>query len=502
MAFNTRLIDPFGEADCETEISKYGDRYEDIFFDEAPFNKPATEDFSYLIVGRKGSGKTALSTFLSFQTTIPDSRYVMLDVRQIYKKIFRKEASWTEQRRQLVIPELATAWDLIVWSHIIDSIRDDITPTDHGTQWQKLSPASIFEWLAQIIVDGDGDSRKVSADIERINSDTNLEDAKIAICKLCSRRPLIVAIDTLEQYDVNDNLLMYAQAALIEFAARFNAIYSEQGLHLKVFVPGEIFPYLYQRVVLNPSKSIKHPVFLLWRARDLLRLICWRLFKRLKGAGYEFTRNQLKVNWDNYKEVLDHMWTPFFGSQIENGNGHMEDSFPYVLRHTQMRPRQLIYLCNTIANRSLDSGRFPHAMSHEVRDGVREGEDWLAQEILNSYSSVHENVDKIIKALDGAPMRFPGSELDRRAKRTRSHWPPGRYSLDEFRRVVAEIGVVGRVRHGSSGARFISAEFEYSLPRHLNIAPEDECVIHPMFFAYLNTPPHNASIVMPFQGEE
>jgi hypothetical protein len=500
MSFNKGLIDPFGLADCETELSKYGKRYEDIFFDEAPFNKPALEHFSYLIVGRKGAGKTALSTFLSFQRSIPDSSYVELDVREIYKKIFHRGASWIDQRRQLVIPELAVAWDLIVWSHIIEAMRGDVQHVDQDSIWQTLSPASIFDRLAQIILSND--RREVSVDLEHINRDARLEEAKAEICRRCARRPLIVAIDTLEQYDINDNLLMYAQAALIEFAARFNAAYCDRGLHLKVFVPGEIFPYLYQKTVLNPSKSIKHPVFLLWRARDLLRLICWRLFKRLETAGYEFSQPQLSINWDSYKDVLDQMWTPFFGRQIKNGMGNMEDSFPYVLRHTQMRPRQLIYLCNTIANRSLYSGRFPSAMAHDVRDGVKEGEDWLAQEILNSYSSVHENVDTIIKALDGAPMSFPGSELDRRAKRTRSHWPSGRYSLDDFRRLVAEIGVVGRVRHGSSDSRFISAEFEYSLPRHLNIAPEDKCVVHPMFYEYLNIQPQSSSIVMPLQGEE
>src|SRR4051794_4382195 len=213
MSFNDDLVDPFGEADCETELSKYGKLYKEIFFDEAPFNKPAIKKFSYLIVGRKGSGKTALSIFLSFQKDIPDSRYVILDVRQIYDKIFRKEASWIDQRRQLAIPELTTAWDLIVWSHIIESIRDEIAP-DQRSQWYKLSPASIFEWLAQIIIGGDSDGRQVSTNLERINADTNIEGAKAVVCRICARRPLIVAIDTLEQYDVNDTLLMYAQAAL------------------------------------------------------------------------------------------------------------------------------------------------------------------------------------------------------------------------------------------------------------------------------------------------
>jgi len=500
MSFNNGLIDPFGLPDCEKERTKYGEQYEDIFFDEAPFNKPALEQFSYLIVGRKGAGKTALSAFLSFQKTIPNCRYVELDVFQIYKNIFHRASSWIDQRRQLVIPELAVAWDLLVWSYIIDAMGDEVQHVDRNAESRSFSPSSIFERLAQIIVSNDRE--KVSADLEKIKADASLEDAKAEVCRRCVRRPMIVAIDTLEQYDINDSLLMFAQAALIEFAANFNASYSDRGLHLKVFVPGEVFPYLYQRIVLNPAKSINHPVFLLWRARDLLRLICWRLFKRLEAAHYEFSRPQLHIDWENYRDVLGNMWTPFFGKQVENSKGFMEESFPYVLRHTQMRPRQLIYLCNTIANRSLRGNRFPQAMVQDVKEGVREGEDTLAKDILNSYSSVYENVDKIIPALKGAPMSFPGSELDRLAKRTRSQWPSGQYSLDEFRRLVAEIGVVGRVPLGNGSSQKISAEFEYSLSRHLNLAPEDQCVIHPMFYSHLSIDTRSSSIVMPFEGEQ
>lgn len=499
MPNNGRLLDPFGLADCETERTRYGERYEEIFFDEAPFNQPAIEPQSYLIIGRKGAGKTALSTFLSFQRTIPDARYVELDVHRIYREIFNRDAAWIGERRQLVIPELVVAWDLIVWSHIIEKVGEGTKNVDHDSWLARFSPAAIFERLAQIIVSSDPD--QVSSDLREIRSSEQLDEAKAEICRRCARRPLIVAIDTLEQSDINDHLLMLAQAALIEFAAGFNANYSDRGIHLKVFLSGEIYPHLYQRVVLNPAKSIKHPVFLLWRTRDLLRLICWRLFKRLEAVGYEFSRAQLKIDWDNYGQVLENMWTPFFGKQIENRNGYWEDSFPYVLRHTQMRPRELIFLCNMIANRALRGGRFPKAMAGDVRDGVREGEDRLAQDILSSYSSVYENVDRIIRALEGAPMSFPGSELDRRAKRTRSQWPDGRYSLDEFRRLVAEIGVVGRVRRPGGDEHFLSAEFEYSLSRHLNLTPEDRCVIHPMFYEHLNVNTEGSSIVMPFQGE-
>ena len=70
---------PFGEADCESEIRKLGDDYQKYYFYHTRFNRDALEDNVFLIVGRRGSGKTALSRYFSFQTALPNARVIDVD---------------------------------------------------------------------------------------------------------------------------------------------------------------------------------------------------------------------------------------------------------------------------------------------------------------------------------------------------------------------------------------------------------------------------------------
>ncbi len=60
-------MNPFGMAACEAEIMQMGPaKYSDLYFDETPFNETAQLDETYLVVGRRGFGKTALAQAFSF----------------------------------------------------------------------------------------------------------------------------------------------------------------------------------------------------------------------------------------------------------------------------------------------------------------------------------------------------------------------------------------------------------------------------------------------------
>ncbi len=128
------------------------------------------------------------------------------------------------------------------------------------------------------------------------------------------------------------------------------------------------------------------------------------------------------------------MWIPYFGEFITNHRGVREHTFPYVLRHTQMRPRQLIVLCNSIAAHGRNAGRFPVFSEIDIREGIRMAEGTLATEIINSYNAIYPEVGHIVDALTRIPKVFMGNELDRRAKESASAWRPGTYSPMNFRR--------------------------------------------------------------------
>ena len=94
-----------------------------------------------------------------------------------------------------------------------------------------------------------------------------------------------MAIDTLENYAINDDIMMRTMAALIQCGSEFNRNNANNGVHVKIFLMAEIFPYLKEEVILNPLKCIRHEIYLYWRPKDLMQLISWRFHHYLRAMG-------------------------------------------------------------------------------------------------------------------------------------------------------------------------------------------------------------------------
>jgi hypothetical protein len=393
----------------------------------------------------------------------------------------------------------------VLWSVIFESTREHsdriakICSSNPQTPSSSHFVCKMIERLLEIFQDTPGKS--FDTHIAQALDDEQFKKAKGEVLKLSAKCPVIIAIDTLEKYNIDSDALMNAMAALIQCAADFSLTYRNSGIHIKTFISGEIFPYLKEDVLQNPSKSIKKPVYLLWRPKDLLRLISWRYYCHLKESEQLLNESIGSINWEDPNEVMQKMWLPYFGSEITNSRGLKESTFAYVLRHTQMRPRQLILMCNQIAKLAVQEKCFPRFSENGIRLAVREAENDLAGEIINSFSTLYPEVGTIVDALIKMPMIFTGNELDKRASETASEWPPGMYSPARFRRLVAELGIVGKVRRHNEKAGYIDADFEYSLRDRLPITHRDECVIHPMFYRRLDIELNTMSRVMPFSTD-
>lgn len=498
------IREPFGRADCESEVRILKSEYSELYFDETPFNDAAIRPESYLIIGRRGSGKTALSQYFSFQKKLENAIYISVDRPETFQKVLSEIASRASESRELAIPRLRKVWEYILWCIILQ--HTNIVPTACTGIEGDTGKVGRVSQLVNSIIDGllrvlDVADRHMDDRIQKLVAGKELEGAKAQALSLARKTPIIVTLDTLEQYDVNNTALMNAMAALVECASAFNLGYSDDGIHLKVFMSGEVFPYLQEEVLLNTLKSIRDPVYLFWRPKDLLRLISWRFHRFLVAHDLIREDGKTNIDWTNHHQVMDRMWTPYFGKFVTNNRGIKEHTFPYVLRHTQMRPRQLIVLCNSIAEHSKRKGRFPVFDEVDIREGVRAAETTLAVEIINSFSSLYPHVGRIVDALMKMPKVFLGNELDKRAKESASEWPRGTYSPSKFRRLVAELGIVGRVRRHNKDSGFIDADFEYSLRDRLPITHRDECVIHPMFYTRLAVDINSESRVMPFSTD-
>jgi Cdc6-like AAA superfamily ATPase len=496
---------PFGQADCESELKALKFEYSELYFDETPFNSEAIKPQTYLIIGRRGSGKTALAQYFSFQKVLREPIYIDVDEPRVYQKVLSDVASRASESREIAIPRLQKVWYYVIWCVIFEHTRE-YSKTIAEACDETCSTGGVSH-LINTIIDRllvmlhDSDGKIIDERIEQLLSDERLDSARTEVLRIAAKRPIIVAFDTLEKYDISNDALMNAMAALVQCAADFSLSFRDKGVHLKVFMSGEVFPYLKEDVLENPLKSVKSPVYLFWRPRDLLRLISWRFFRYLEAENLLRKESKVEIDWVNHREVLEKMWIPYFGEYITNARNMKESTFYYVLRHTQMRPRQLILLCNAIAELAMKAGRFPRFSEEDILVAIKQAESDLAIEIINSFSKAYKNVSTIVDALMRMPMLFSGKELDKRASQSATEWPDDSYSSAKFRRLVAELGIVGRVRRHNEEAGYIDADFEYSLRERLPITHRDECVIHPMFYSRFNIEFNSGSRVMPFSTE-
>ena len=498
-------LEPFGEADCESELKVMGSsEYSKYYFDHTRFNREALNPKVFLIIGRRGAGKTALSQFFSFQQLMPNVTTIEVDEPAAFQQLMSKIAESAASTREVAIPRLVKIWEFVIWSTIFWQLQERDSRIKAAVMFaDRTDQVSTFirqalKFLVSTFLEADND---LADELEDFISNERVQRAKKAVLEVVKGNKLIIALDTMENYAVRDESMMRSMGALIQCASRFSRNYARHGIYLKVFVMAEIFPHLKEEVSLNPLKFIHDEIYLQWRPKDLMRLISWRYDRYLKQNNL-LTPSTGKVDWDNHHDVLKEKWEPYFGRKLQNRQGIIEETFPFVLRHTQLRPRQLIVLCNSIAAHSQDGETFPKFEPDSIIEGIQRAEKRLAEEVMNSYSSVYPGAARIAEALSGLPLIFKGNELDKRAPQTASQWPAGEYSSYAFRQFVSELGIVGRVRNVSEKTGIVEADFEYAGESRISLLVNDQCVIHPMFYKKLNIRMTKNLCVYPFPDHE
>ncbi len=498
-------LEPFGEADCESELKVMGSsEYSKYYFDHTRFNREALSPKVFLIIGRRGAGKTALSQFFSFQQLMPNVTTIEVDEPAAFQQLMSKIAESAASTREVAIPRLVKIWEFVIWSTIFWQLQDKdprikaaVFFTEQSNQVSTFI-RQVLKFLVSKFLEANND---LADELEDFISNERIQRAKKAVLEVVKGNKVIIALDTMENYAVRDESMMRSMGALIQCASRFSRNHARHGIYLKVFIMAEIFPHLKEEVSLNPLKFIHDEIYLQWRPKDLMRLISWRYDRYLKQNNLLIPAAG-NVDWDNHHDVLREKWEPYWGEKLKSRQGIVEQTFPYVLRHTQLRPRQLIVLCNSIARHSQDGDTFPKFEPDSIIEGIQRAEKRLAEEVMNSYSSVYPGAARIAEALSGLPLIFKGNELDKRAPQTASQWPAGEYSSYAFRQFVSELGIVGRVRNVSEKTGIVEADFEYAGESRISLLVNDQCVIHPMFYKKLNIRMTKNLCVYPFPDHE
>ncbi|TND08180.1 MAG: Uncharacterized protein FD123_2574 [Bacteroidetes bacterium] len=498
------LNKPFGENSCEDEKRLLLGEYEKYYFRNKRFETKILDRSTYLVVGRRGTGKSSLIEYFSFNELHRHYRCIDVNEPQLYQVVLEKVARLLEENALHTSRRARLIWKYVIWALIFREYehadeRISLAGMMDFGGGNKFSASRIILTLIQSLI-----SKYTGLNIEevfrsieeKLSSDVFLE-AQLSVLECSRTDETIIALDSIEDYPVGNSAMMEAISALVEYASEFNSEFSNKGLHLKVFLSSEIFPHLLSSVIPNPLKVVRDPLVMHWRPKELLRFVCWRWYLHLQQTGK--LEADFKIDFERPADVLKKLWEPYFGHELVNGSGSKEPSFAFLLRHTQLRPRQLVIICNQLFRIMGENGYKSDNPSRDVARAIAEVQAQLAIEVINSYKKIHHNVDRILNALTGLPMHFRGRELDRVAKITGSQWENEQYSPYNFRAICAELGIIGRVRNFDHRTGIIAADFEYFLEDNLVITDRDDCVFHPLFFNKYNVQ-HNVpnAIIYPF----
>jgi hypothetical protein len=289
----------------------------------------------------------------------------------------------------------------------------------------------------------------------------------------------IILLDSLEQYPVEIPSVAHALSGLLKCAGQFNEV--NERFSIRLCLPAELYHTFFDHVSSNPHKDLTPPSALIlhWVAGELLSISAHRLALFLEMYFPEKAQSYRPPSSISRQEAREFLLA-FLPSTVVNSLGQREDTIAYILRHTQLQPRHLLLYLNAIFELERTHGsHYPHISQETVIKAIHNNEHLLAEEVFSGYRKHHPNARVTCETcIPELPLIFSESQLhqvfNRKGKKA-----SGERDFIDFRRILIETGVVGRVIESTD--RYVVGRFEYTEPHKLIVGSKDELCLHPVF---------------------
>jgi hypothetical protein len=311
------------------------------------------------------------------------------------------------------------------------------------------------------------------------------------------KKKVIITFDSLEEYrfDGSQNMIL---AGLFRCAGQFLA-QQTSAVDLKFCLPAELYPAI-RHSVLNPDKDLTRKQFLHWNATELAHMAAHRLkvyLELFNPEEYEAVKGMRLQD----REHLHAFWDLFLPRTVTNRLGAKEDSFRYILRHTQMLPRQLIMILNVVFNNALSAENRRKITEADVIRGVQLNEPTFRDTIVKMFEPQYPEIELVLhKVLPRLPRVFPYGTFQRIWREEARDTMAGMQLPDfwQFLRLMLSTGSVGVVERDQASARYVVGTFEFNTVHELLVSDKDELCIHPIFSRIYNCEtPEGVKVVLP-----
>lgn len=322
--------------------------------------------------------------------------------------------------------------------------------------------------------------------------------------------PVLVVIDTLEQYDIRDEQILIITKALIQVSAEYAWNFESNKIFIKYAMPSEIYT---QVRLLLPAKLIGRIISIEWNYKDLVKMIAVKFFcyastqkhifafvdKYILSDLYESTQRAIDIIY----EILPKMCPATIAINF--------DTLAYCIRHTQKKPRQLMIIMDVLideiikrkdANVLKDNPSYVRYIIHSVQEEM----------IMDSIAMYKDAIPDLLpicgEVLGGRKYCFTAKEFLKYIQNVKKIYKKG-LDHDDIRRVMIESGLVGIEEteayipensiwfKNEKVIRVSNASFEYQIKGNLVYNDDSIMCIHPMCYEYFKCKISKYTMVYP-----
>jgi len=475
-----------------------------------------------IILGRRGSGKSSYLNNLAHKKdiiAIPVNSWDIVD-------LIEKQVNVVLQSQESIDPEkVADIWHLVFLTLIVKGIGG----MDANSQSVKAMLANfpvkdilsksvavvsteVLDWLRDKYTQNAYNVFNVNTIFHALSlGHESLAAFETALHRMArdSGKTVVLMIDNPERLNQDFNEKWHSSyvdsnkarwktyAGLLTLLSTFNE--GKVALQARYCVPAEQYIFLRERstAILKHLSKIQ---VLHWSSGEILSALAHRYMvylqlhrKNRNGMRYQKLKDIEIYTRDGAFEFFNQVFEP----RVRNSRGYDEDTVTYLLRHTQLLPRQIIIYVNEAIHLALSEDPatdLTRLESRFVKQAIHNKEGLLAIEVVDSYASVFPEGKDMMRAVARLPVITSVGDI-------KTHWAEygakkvlSKYSAfpevvveaDRFIRFLTEVGIIGRATLQSEPepGSYASAAFEYTMPERLMFSDADKVAVHPLFCSH------------------
>lgn len=440
-----------------------------------------------IIIGRKGSGKTAYLRSVFF-----DKHQYTYSTEIKAHKAFNDVINVIQQiSKDALFPEtIAEIWETIIWTSVFSAIKPYMPDYSHRS--------AIDAYLSKIGVRDEDNIDTILWTIAEVISE-NLKHSPVgALSELLkrldkiefsktrqvvegylrdSKKSFVILMDSMESLNVELPSVNRSLQGLLKLIGSMNK--PKDCVDIRFCLPAELYHFFSRNVSSNPNKDFRRSLILQWTATELASIGAQRLKIFLSLYFPELHNKSNRLNPSNKDEAIQ-LFSLVLPNTINNQNELEENTLAYILRHTQLLPRHFLMILNEIFtfNKKNRSNQLPVSQS-DIRNGIRKIEERIVTEIYVAYKPIYPNAETVCEVcIPELPHHFTLGDLQKVFTRYGKKYF-GTDDFLDFKRMMLEIGAIGRYTKETD--LYYEAIFEYTVPYALHTSVDDTYSIHPLF---------------------